>query len=119
MSAVSNFLPHVPHIPVDEDELRSALQAAAVPGFTGDVLVEIVLMPEIAHNVKFLVSRRQCFQAKTQQQVHEQVTPDPSRRKPVENVITQVRDKLYIRPGIYAVEAHFKDGVVTAFHVRE
>jgi hypothetical protein len=96
-------------IPIPTDEIRSALESVAIPGFTGTLQVEIGLRPEATACVMIGVIRRQrggVVQATRQE------LPDPTRKKPVDNVIADIRSKLFIRTAVTAVEAQYEDGVL-------
>lgn len=98
-------------IPIPPDEIRSALESVAIPGFTGTLQLEIALKPEAAACVMFAVIRRQSKQV-PQLGTTRQVLPDPERRKPVQSVIEDLKRRLYVRPVVTAIEVHVVDGVV-------
>jgi hypothetical protein len=100
-------------IAFSSDEIRSALESAAIPGFTGTLQVEIGLRPEAAQFVTFAVIRRQSHrEEKPATTSTRQELPDPTRKKPVDSVIDKIRSKLLIRTVVTAVEAHYVNGVL-------
>jgi hypothetical protein len=96
-------------IPIPTEEIRAALDSVAYPGFTGTVQLEIGLRAEAAQCVMIGVVRRQSHRAET---VTRQELPDPSRKKPVDKVIDQIKSRLFIRTVVTAVEAHYLNGVL-------
>jgi hypothetical protein len=103
------------------DEIRSALASVAYPGFTGVVQLEIALSPEAAQFVTFAVIRRQSKKIDEQETAGavRQMLPDPSRKKPVDKVMSDLKSKLFIRPVLTAVEAHYLDGVLQRVTLQE
>lgn len=98
-------------IPFSAEYLRSALESAAIPGFTGSMQVNIGVSEEAAKCVMFSVLRRETHR-KDQQTVTRQALPDPTRKKPVDSVIDALKSKLFIRTVVMVVEAHYVDGVL-------
>ncbi|HEV7522157.1 MAG TPA: hypothetical protein VGP89_13740 [Candidatus Angelobacter sp.] len=98
-------------IPIPTEEIRSALESAAIPGFTGTMQLEIGLRPEAASCVMIGVIRRHSHRGE-QQTVTRQELPDPSRKKPVDKVIEEIKNRLFIRTVVTAVEAHYLNGVL-------
>ena len=105
-------------IPFSDVEIRSALESVAIPGYTGTLQLEIGLRPEAAACVMIGVIRRQSKRP-DQQAATRQVLPDPSRKKPVEGVIDKIREKLFVRTVVTAVEAKYLDGVLQSFMIQE
>ena len=103
-------------VPVDEMELRAVLQSAAMPGYSGSITIEIGLRAEARSYIMLGVMRRESRKPGAGQR---QMLPDPERRKPVENVIEELRPKLFVRPILRAVEAHYDNGVLTKFNIVE
>jgi hypothetical protein len=106
------------------EEIRSALMTVAYPGFTGVVQLEIALAPEAAQHVMFAVVRRQSKKVDDADGAaasapQRQVLPDPTRKKPVDKVMSDIKSKLFIRPVLTAVEAHFADGVLMRVTLQE
>jgi hypothetical protein len=105
-------------IPIPTEEIRSALESVAIPGYTGTLQLEIGLRAEAAACVMIGVIRRQSKRvdgaAATRQEL-----PDPTRKKPVDKVIDDIRGKLMIRTVLTAVEAHYADGVLQKFTIVE
>ena len=107
-------------IPIPVEEIRSALESVAVPGFTGVLQLEIGLTPAAASCVMIGVIRRQTSRVDAQpQQVTRQVLPDLERKKPVQKVIQDVMGKLLIRPVMTALEVHVVDGVLQKITISE
>lgn len=106
-------------IAFSEQEIRSALESVAIPGFTGTLQLEIGLRPEAAACVMIGVIRRQAKRPDDAAPSTRQVLPDPTRKKPVEGVIDQIREKLFIRTVVTAVEARYLDGVLQNFMIQE
>src|SRR5689334_2957495 len=97
-------------IPIPVDEIRSALESAAIPGFTGSVQVVIGLRPEAAQYVTIAVIRRESRNV-NRPTTTQQVLPDPERKKPVQRVVDSIMGKLMIRPIMTALEIQVVDGV--------
>lgn len=123
MSSLAEFSRGVP-IPLDE--IRSALESVAIPGFSGVLQLEISPAPEAAQHVMIGVIRRQTEKVEPAgdgsapgARVTRQQLPDPARKKPVQNVLDRLEGKLMIRTVVTAVEAHFLDGVLQKFTVQE
>lgn len=100
-------------VPIPLDQIRSALESVAVPGYTGTLQVEVNLSADAASCVTFAVIRRQTRRA--DDAVTKQTLPDPGRKKPVEKVLADLRAVLFLRPAVQAVEAHYVDGVLQKF----
>jgi hypothetical protein len=105
-------------IPIPPEEIRSALASVAIPGYTGTLQLEIALSPEAAACVTFAVIRRQSMKVDQPAAMH-QTLPDPSRKKPVDKVISDLKSKLFIRTVVTAVEAQYLDGVLLKFTIQE
>lgn len=105
-------------VPIPVEEIRSALESVAIPGYTGTLYVEIGLRPEAAACVAMAVIRRQSKKL-DQPAALRQELPDPGRKKPVDKVIDDLRSKLFIRTVLTAVEAHYLDGVLKNFTIQE
>lgn len=100
-------------IPIPTEEIRRALESVAIPGYTGVIQVELGVSAEAAACVTFAVIRRQTVKA--DQPLHSatrQELPDPSRKKPVDKVISDIKSKLFIRSVLTAFEVHVADGVL-------
>jgi Na+-translocating ferredoxin:NAD+ oxidoreductase RnfG subunit len=108
-------------IAFSDQEIRSALASVAYPGFTGVVQLEIALSEEAAQFVTFAVIRRQSKKVDEQETAGavRHVLPDPSRKKPVDKVVSDLKSKLFIRPVLTAVEAHYLDGVLQRVTLQE
>ena len=75
---------------------------------------------EAAKHVSFAVLRRQSKRVEDEPARQErQVLPDPTRKKPVEKVLADLRSKLRIRPVVPAYEFHFLDGVLQKVTISE
>src|SRR5882672_3771592 len=98
-------------IPFATEEIRSALESVAIPGFTGVLQLEIGLNPEAAKYVMIGVVRRQSLKV-DQPAAMRQTLPDPTRKKPVDKVLADIKSKLMIRTVLTAVEVHYLDGVL-------
>lgn len=105
-------------IPFSDAEIRSALESVAIPGFTGVVQMEINLGPEVAQHVAIAVIRRQSLKP-DQPAVQRQTLPDPTRKKPVQQVLDHLKSRLMIRCVVAAIEANFLDGVLQNYKVQE
>jgi hypothetical protein len=99
-------------IPIPTEEIRSALESVAVPGYTGVIQVEIGVSAAAAACVTFAVIRRQSLKVDAAPTSTRQELPDPSRRKPVDKVISDIKSKLFIRSVLTAFEVHVADGVL-------
>ena len=106
-------------IPFSDAEIRSALESVAIPGYTGTLQLEIGIRPEAAACVMIGVIRRQSKRADDGPAATRQMLPDPSRKKPVEGVISDLKSKLFIRTVVTAVEARYLDGVLQNFIIQE
>lgn len=98
-------------IPIPTEDIRSALESVAVPGYTGTIQLEIGLRAEAASCVMLGVIRRQTKRV-DQDPTTRQTLPDPSRKKPVDKVIDDVKSKLFIRSVMTAFEVNVVDGVL-------
>jgi len=105
-------------IPIPTEEIRAALDSVAIPGYTGVLQLEIGLAPEAAQHVMIGVIRRQSMKV-DQPAALKQTLPDPSRKKPVDKVLADIKGKLRIRTVLTAVEAHYLDGVLQKFTIEE
>jgi hypothetical protein len=105
-------------VPFPAEEIRAALDSVAIPGYTGVLQLEIGLAPEAAEHLMIGVIRRQSMKP-DQPATTKQTLPDPSRKKPVDKVIADIKSKLRIRPVLTAVEAHYLDGVLQKFTIEE
>ncbi len=110
--------PLLSQVQIPEDELRTALQSVAIPGYTGSMVVEIGLREEVAQFIVMAVLRQQS-KSVGEHRVVKQTIPDPDRRRPVDKVLADLRPKLFIRPVLLAVEAHYLDGILQRFIIRE
>jgi hypothetical protein len=99
-------------IPIPTEEIRSALESVAIPGYTGTIQLEIGLRAEAASCVMIGVIRRQSKRVDHEPVAERQMLPDPKRRKPVEKVMADLKGKLFVRTVMTAVEAHYLDGVL-------
>jgi hypothetical protein len=92
-------------------EIRAALEAAAISGFTGTLQLSINLRPDAAQCVvvstNFKHSHLEGKPADTRQEL-----PNPTLKKPVSSVIEVISPKLFIRPAVTALEARFLKGVL-------
>lgn len=91
--------------------IRSALESAAIPGFTGTLQINIAVDDAAAKHVVFAVVRRESHREE-KQAVTRQELPDPTRKKPVDSVIDALKSKLFIRTVVTAVDAHYVNGVL-------
>jgi hypothetical protein len=98
-------------IPIPMEDIRSALESVAVPGFTGTLQLEIIVGAEAAKCVSVAVIRRQVKKVDQPATTH-QVLPDPSRKKPVERVIEDIKGKLLLRSVLAALEIQVADGIL-------
>jgi hypothetical protein len=105
-------------IPIPTEEIRSALESVAIPGYTGTLLLDISLGAEAAQHVMIGVIRRQSFKVDQPAAVR-QTLPDPARKKPVDKVLEDIKGRLMIRTVVTAVEAHYQDGVLQRFTLQE
>jgi len=105
-------------VPIHSEEILSALESVAVPGYTGLLQVEISLTAAAADCVLIGVVRRQSHRADKPMSTF-QALPDPQRKKPVQNVMDHLKEKLMIRSVVTAIEAHYLDGVLQKFSVQE
>lgn len=106
-------------IPIPADEIRAALSSVAIPGFTGVLQLDISLGAGAAEHVMIGVIRRQSHKVEDQPATTRQQLPDPQRKKPVDSVVAKLKAKLMIRTVLTAVEAHYRDGVLTTFNIQE
>lgn len=108
-------------IAFSDQEIRSALASVAYPGFTGVVQLDISLSPEAAACVMIGVIRRQSKKVDDAETAGaaRHVLPDPTRKKPVDKVLSDLKSKLFIRPVLVAVEAHYLDGVLQRVTLQE
>jgi hypothetical protein len=108
-------------IAFSDQEIRSALASVAYPGFTGVVQLDISLTPEAAACVMVGVIRRQSKKVDDAEAAGaaRHVLPDPTRKKPVDKVLSDLKSKLFIRPVLVAVEAHYLDGVLQRVMLQE
>jgi hypothetical protein len=98
-------------IAIPPDEIRSALDSMAYPGFTGMLQVQLYLLDEASKFVRVAVWRAE--NKRTEKlQAERQVLPDPERKKPVQNVIDDIKGLLYVRTVLVALEVHYLNGVV-------
>jgi hypothetical protein len=107
-----------PGIPIPAEEIRRALESVAIPGYTGTIQLDIGLRAEAAACVMIGVIRRQSRKLDDQVAVR-QTLPDPTRKKPVDKVIDDLKSKLFIRTVVTAVEARYLDGVLQNFVIQE
>jgi hypothetical protein len=105
-------------IPIPTDDIRSALESVAIPGYTGVLQLDISLGPAAAQCVMIGVIRRQSISVDRPAAVR-QTLPDPARKKPVEKVLEDIKSKLMIRTVVTAVEAYYLDGVLQKFTIQE
>ncbi|HEY2361185.1 MAG TPA: hypothetical protein VGK36_08725 [Candidatus Angelobacter sp.] len=101
-------------IPIPADEIRSALMSAAIPGFTGTLRTKFYLTPNAASCVRVDVLWDEAKRTDTPEK-RKQTLPDPDRRKPVQKVIEDIENLLFVRTVLVAVEAHYLDGVLTGW----
>lgn len=108
-------------IPIPVDEIRSALESAAVPGTSGSIQIVIGLKPtvpckhcgeivDLSDHVTFAVVRR--LRMGTEHPAQTQVLPDVTRKKPVQNVLRAVTGKMQVRMQIQALEFYVEDGIL-------
>jgi hypothetical protein len=105
-------------IAFSEAEIRSALESVAIPGFTGTLQIDIGLRPEAAQYLMVGVIRRQSKRVDEPAAMRQEL-PDPTRKKPVDKVMDDIRSKLFIRTVVTAVEARYLDGVLQNFMIQE
>jgi hypothetical protein len=107
----------LPAIPVDETELRSALQSVAIPGYTGSICVEFGFH-QAENGKSFIVAmtvlRREHRKVGATAD-HRQILPDPERKKPVESVLDELRPLLLVRPVRRAIEFHVDNGKILKY----
>lgn len=107
-------------IPIPVEGIVSSLRAAAVPGYTGIVLLEIGIKPEAAEHIMLGVLRKPTFKTDAQpQQISIPATGDPERNGLVNKVMAALREKLCLRTEVIAIEAHYNDGRLLKFQIVE
>ncbi|HEV3041892.1 MAG TPA: hypothetical protein VHA33_29275 [Candidatus Angelobacter sp.] len=115
----SQALP-LPGIAIPPEEIHSALSSAAVPGYTGSLQIEFSVQPEAARHVMIAVIRRQ---SKSTQEVTREIVPavgaETARKKSVQRVLTDLQQKLRLRPVVLAIEAQYVDGELKKYTVME
>ena len=111
----------LPQIPVDQAQLRAALESVAIPGYNGSVSIEIGLAPGEGNSftVVMAVCRRETKRPGSPAPAERQLLPDPERKKLVQDVIDGIRTKLFVRPILQALEAQFENGRVMKFSIAE
>ena|ERR1043166_2466400 len=106
-------------IPFSADEIRRALESVATPGWNGSIGFEVLIAPEAAKYISIVVIRRQVDKIGGSHQSTRQVLPDPTRKKPVESVIEEIKDKLRLTTVLKALEIQVGDGVLQKKTVQE
>lgn len=48
-----------------------------------------------------------------------QTLPDPKRRMPVQKVVDDLKERMFVRTAVTAVEAQYVDGVLQKFTIQE
>ncbi len=96
-------------VPIPPEEIHAALRSVAVPGYTGSLHIELMVMPEAVSHVMIVVTRRHSAPL---QESREEVPAvgDHLRKKSVQRAVDGLRDKLVLRPVLLAAEAHYVDG---------
>jgi hypothetical protein len=106
-----------PGIPIPAEEIRRALESVAIPGFTGSLQMELHFSDEAAELlgrcVVITVLRRETKRiGEEDAPVTRQQLPDPTRKKPVEKVIADLKKVLMIQTVLKALEVQVVDGVL-------
>jgi hypothetical protein len=115
-----SILAEIPQgIPFSADEIRSALESVAIPGYTGSIQLQVLLAPEAAKYITIAVIRRQVSRAEHESPATRQVLPDATRRKPVESVIEDIKTRLRIRTVLTALEVQVADGILQKKTIQE
>lgn len=105
-------------VPIPTEDIISALESVAIPGFTGVMQLDIGLRPEAAVCVTIGVIRRQSKRV-NQEPAQRQELPDPKRKMPVQKVVNALKEILFVRTAVAVVEAHYLDGVLQNYHVQD
>lgn len=104
-------------IAIPTEEIRSALESVAIPGYNGSLQMEIHFSPEaeelLNQCVVITVVRRETNRLdQVSTGVTRQQLPDPSRKKPVDKVIADIKKVLFIQTMLKALEVQVVDGVL-------
>lgn len=110
-------------IPIPAQDIRSALESVAIPGFNGSLQMEInfaqfadpkELEELLSRLIVITVLRRETkrIDQESAPTVTRQQLPDPTRKKPVEKVIADVKKVLFVTTMLKALEVQIADGVV-------
>lgn len=112
--------PPLATIPIPVEGIVSSLRSAAIPGFTGIVMLEIGIKPEAAEHIHLDVLRKPTYKTDAPpEKISIPATGDPEREGLVRKVMAALKDKLCIRTGVLAIEAHYNDGKLLKYQVVE
>jgi hypothetical protein len=105
-------------VPIPPEEIHAALRSVAIPGYTGTLQLSLTVSPEAARFVTIAIVRRQ---SQTQESTREEipVTGEHLRKKSVQKVMDDLRGRLYLRPILMGIEAHYVDGELKKFTIIE
>jgi hypothetical protein len=103
-------------IPIPTEEIRTALESVAIPGFNGSVQMEIHFTADAEEILKqcivVTVLRRQTKRVDEESGVTRQQLPDPTRKKPVEKVLADLKKVLFVQTVLKALDVQVVDGVL-------
>lgn len=91
-------------------EIEKALAKAAIPGFYGDVTIEIRIKPEAVENVALTISRTATLKAAAPEQRPAAGKSEAARDVMVHQAVLKLKEKLQLRCGLVEIKANFADG---------
>jgi len=107
-----------PQLELPTEAIEDALIQCAIPGFYGELCVEIKILPTAALEVSFQSTRKQTTQTEVVKQTHPIVTSN-ERVSKVRQKISEVKQRLRLQCPVSCLRALFRDGNLVHFEVTE
>lgn len=100
------------------ERLDEALVQCAIPGFWGDLTIDINLRPTAATEVDFHIERKMITQVDTARS-DVAIVPSNERVKKVRNGLLMIAGKLRLECPVSRLVAKFRDGHLYSFEIAE
>jgi hypothetical protein len=108
----------LPQVEIPLEELETALEQCAVPGFFGDLLVEVQLLPSVRFEIQFHIERRTVtMPAVTKTDIV--ASPSNERVHKVRSKLGEFRGKFRVECPVSRAKATFRDGHLITFETVE
>jgi hypothetical protein len=105
-------------VPIPLDEIERILVARAVPDFTGNVLIDVRVLPTAGHEVEFSAETETHLALNRSEEISQPIVTNDRVNK-VRRVLREVETKFVLRADVIGIRASFVKGELRSFKLCE